>query len=191
MTEKQTCDASAPSPAPGGRAVCGVGPLRETLAQVRELLEALTDEQYVQSPVGSFQSSVGGHIRHSLDHIAALLAGFERGEVDYESRERGTPVECDRTAAIRMIESLDSRLARRMDEPPTKSVRTWLMLRSDCDPVELASSIGRETAFVLSHTIHHNAMVAAMLRVMNVEIPGRFGYAPGTIAHLQRQSCAR
>ncbi len=151
----------------------------------------MNDEQYVRSPVGSFQSSVGGHMRHSLDHIAALLKGFETGEIDYEARQRGTAVECSRTAALDLIQSLDANLAQRLNEPPDRPVRTWLMLRSDAPPVELASTFGRESAFVLSHTIHHNAMVAAMLRIMEIEMPERFGYAPGTIAHLKRQPCAR
>lgn len=191
MTENQTCAPHTASPAAAGASVCGIAPIREILEQVRVLLESMTDEQYVRSPVGAFQSSVGGHIRHSLDHIGALLRGFESGEIDYEARERGTAVESSRTAALNLIQALDAQLAQRLTEPPERPVRTWLMLRSDSPPVELVSTLGRESAFVLSHTIHHNAMVAAMLRIMQVEMPDRFGYAPGTIAHLKRQSCAR
>lgn len=191
MTEKQPCATPTAAPDHPADSVCGIAPLRELLDQVRCLLETLTDAQYVQSPVGSFKSSVGGHIRHSLDHIGALLTGFDSGEIDYEARERGTTIETDRAAALDLIRSLDARLAQRIEESSTRPVRTLLMLRSDCSPVELNSTCGRETAFVLSHTIHHNAMVAAMLSIMNVEMPNRFGYAPGTIAHLQRQSCAR
>jgi len=178
-------------PERSGESICGIAPLRELLDQLRALIEIISDAQYVQCPVGTSHSGVGGHIRHSLDHIGALLAGFESGEIDYEARERGTAVESDRQAALQQIRSFDSRLAHRLSEPSDRPVRTVLMLQSDCPPIALNSTFGRETAFVISHTIHHNAMIAAMLRVTGVQIPDRFGYAPGTIAHLQRQPCVR
>jgi uncharacterized damage-inducible protein DinB len=35
-------------------------------------------------------------------------------------------------------------------------------------------------AFVVSHTIHHLAVIALLLRDLAVEVPPRFGYAPTT-----------
>lgn len=191
MSENRRNAAAAEDSARSGESACGIAPLRELLDQVRALLETTSDAQYVQCPAGSSHGSVGGHIRHSLDYVVALLAGFDSGEIDYETRERGTAVENDRQTALQQIHSLDSRLAQRLNEPSTGFVRTLLMLRSDGPPVALNSTFGRETAFVISHTIHHNAMIAAMLRTTGVEIPDRFGYAPGTIAYLQHQPCVR
>jgi uncharacterized damage-inducible protein DinB len=42
------------------------------------------------------------------------------------------------------------------------------------------SSVGRELAFVVSHTIHHCAVIALLLRDLGVAVPPRFGYAPST-----------
>jgi len=42
----------------------------------------------------------------------------------------------------------------------------------------------RELAFVLSHTIHHHAVLGIMARELGVQAPERFGYAPATITHL-------
>jgi hypothetical protein len=51
--------------------------------------------------------------------------------------------------------------------------------------------VGRELAFVLSHTVHHNALIAVMALTLGVSIPDRFGYAPSTIAHLEKVACAQ
>ncbi|MEM7623450.1 MAG: hypothetical protein AAF235_09640, partial [Planctomycetota bacterium] len=57
------------------------------------------------------------------------------------------------------------------------------------------SSLGREAAFVLSHTVHHCAMIAVMARSLRIAVPERFGYAPSTVAHLggkgESKPCAR
>ena len=73
------------------------------LRQLAELLGAMTDEDYARKPVGVVASSVGGHVRHNLDHVAALLEAVATGELDYDCRARGTPVEtCRRAALVRL-----------------------------------------------------------------------------------------
>ena len=43
------------------------------------------------------------------------------------------------------------------------------------------STMARELAFVMSHTIHHQAIVALLLEQHGTGIPSeRFGYAPST-----------
>src|SRR6516164_8962033 len=80
-----------------------VVPLVGVLRQTAALLGSLTDEQYALKPVGVVPSSVGGHVRHCLDHIDAILRGSGDGLLDYDRRERGTDVELSRAAALETI----------------------------------------------------------------------------------------
>ena len=59
------------------------------------------------------------------------------------------------------------------------------------DVTTLTSMVGRELLFVLSHTIHHIAMIGVMARAMAATVPQWFGYASSTIAHLQQNVCVR
>src|SRR5262249_49109133 len=96
-----------PAPAArAGRQPPSVRALVAVLRQLAELLAGLNDEQYRPKPAG-IGSSVGGHVRHCLDHVAALLAGVERGALDYDRRERGTEVETRRSAALAALEHLE------------------------------------------------------------------------------------
>lgn len=161
------------------------------LQQFADVLERASDEQFVQQPVGVIVSSLGGHVRHCLDHFGAFLTGAESGFVDYDHRERGTDVERDRRAALLAIRHLQERLASVDDSAHTRSVRVRAMICGDGTSLTSTSTVGRELVFVLSHTIHHNALIAAICKTLGIPLPERFGYAPATIAHLAELACAR
>jgi uncharacterized damage-inducible protein DinB len=168
-----------------------VGPLAAVLGQLAELLDRLTDEQYTQKPVGVVPSSVGGHIRHNLDHVEALLRGLPKGRIDYDDRDRGTAVELDRRAAVRAIRRLCDGLTDYPWDSTPATVRLTALVTSDRPAVEAETTPERELAFVLSHTIHHNALIGVMARLHGVELPPDFGYAPSTLAHRRSRPCVR
>jgi uncharacterized damage-inducible protein DinB len=165
--------------------------LLAVLRQLGDLLESLTDEQYTQKPVGVVPSSIGGHVRHCVDHVESLLASVDSGAIDYDQRTRGTDVERCRRAAQAALRRLESPVVALAKLPSVMLL--WLsVLPSSAAPAsEVRTSLGRELAFVLSHTIHHNALIGVMARLLGVPVPGRFGYAPSTIAYLEQKSCAQ
>jgi uncharacterized damage-inducible protein DinB len=136
-------------------------------------------------------SSVGAHVRHCLDHVEALLTGVECGEIDYDRRQRGTDVESDRDAALRVLRRQERRLLDFDPYPESLPLRLSTTIASMLPPIVVDTTLGRELAFVLSHTVHHNALIAVVARAVGVAVPERFGYAPSTIAHLERTPCAR
>lgn len=157
--------------------------LRDTLALQSRFVDGLTDEQYTVPPAPGL-SSIGGHVRHTLDHIRALLNGAPQGVVDYDRRARGTDVERHRHAGIaetdRLIDECEQLARFHADE----SMRVRARFRSDLPPVSVASTVHREVLFVLSHTIHHHAMMVSAARTLGAPSPPLFGYAPATIAFL-------
>lgn len=168
-----------------------VGPLLGLLRQLADLVESLTDAEYAQKPVGVVTSSIGGHVRHNLDHVDALLRGLAAGEICYDHRDRGTGVETDRAEALAAI----ARLEREVDgfpwgEAPADLELTTL-LAPDLPPLQVATSPGRELAFVVSHTIHHNALIGVIVKLLGRVPASDFGYAPSTVAHLRSRPCVR
>jgi hypothetical protein len=141
-------------------------------------------------PVGVIASSLGGHIRHCLDHFAALCSASTAAVIDYDQRERGTAVEISRSAALIAIRQLQGQLEELDGTLLARPVRVRSMLAGDGTSIETQSSLGRELVFVLSHTIHHNALIAAMCKTLEIPTPQRFGYAPATVAHLDQTTCA-
>ncbi len=156
-----------------------------SLGQLVDLLRQADGDQYARRPVTHFNCSLGEQVRHVLDHVACFICGLDSGRLDYDHRERGTEIERDRVAAIAEIERLDGRLQalgdRCVDEPCAFIIHPPEM---DAPPVSAPSSLGRELSFVLSHTIHHLAIISAMCVELGLAVPKQVGYAPSTLAHV-------
>jgi uncharacterized damage-inducible protein DinB len=166
-------------------------PIVAVLRQLADVIRAMTDEQYRRKPVGVVSSNVGGHVRHCLDHVEALLGGVEEGELSYDQRRRGTEVETCREAALDVIRRQERELLAFPPHSERRPLRLSAVVSSSLPATEVESTVGRELAFVLSHTVHHNALIAVMAQTLGVTVPDRFGYAPSTIAHLEKAACAR
>lgn len=166
-------------------------PLVGLLRQLSDLIESLTDEQYTRAPVGVVESSVGGHVRHNLDHVEALLRGLLTGALSYDHRDRGTDVERNRAAARNEILRLERELLAFpwADVPP--AVALSALVAADRPPVVAATSAEREVAFVVSHTIHHNALIRILVLSLGGTVPADFGYAPSTSIDQRRRRCVR
>jgi uncharacterized damage-inducible protein DinB len=173
-------------------------PLVRLLDEMCHVVGGLSDAQYVQKPVGVMSSSIGGHVRHWLDHVSALLASVETGRLSYDHRERGTSIETDRWAALAAITQLAVRLRDLRASDLDRPLDVESLLAADDEPQTFGSTVGRELAYVVSHSVHHNAIIGAMVQTLGGRVPPRFGYAPSTIAHAARNpprigsmACAR
>jgi uncharacterized damage-inducible protein DinB len=168
-----------------------VRPLVALLHQLFDLVESLSDEEYARKPIGVILSSVGGHVRHNLDHVEALLRGLRAGAVNYDHRERGTDVERDRVAALAEMFRLEQELIKFPWHVVPHLVKLTALVAADRPPVTTLTSPDRELAFVVSHTVHHNAIIGIMVKLLGAVPPADFGYAPSTIAHQRSRACAR
>ncbi|HZR84939.1 MAG TPA: 1-acyl-sn-glycerol-3-phosphate acyltransferase [Candidatus Binatia bacterium] len=142
---------------------------------------------------GVFRSSVGPQLRHCLDFYGAFLRGLAVRRVDYDTRERDPLVESSRRIAGQRYDEVIAALAR--ITPAESAAR--IDVRSEGDtlppgaPEWCASSVRRELQFLLSHTVHHHALVKEMLRARGRTLGAEFGVAPSTLAHRGRFACAR
>ena len=46
-----------------------------------------------------------------------------------------------------------------------------------------SSTLGRELQFLVSHTVHHFAIIGAICHRMDIELAPTFGIAPSTLKH--------
>lgn len=161
------------------------------LGELAGVLRTLTDQQYTAVVPAVGPSPIGAHVRHAIDHVTNLVECVTTSQVDYDCRCRGTPVEHNRAAAIATLDELVSSVASLATRDPQFAVTVNAIIAVDGPSVPVASTLGREMVFVLSHTIHHNAAIASMARAFECELPEGFGWAPSTLRHAMNKSCAQ
>jgi uncharacterized damage-inducible protein DinB len=154
--------------------------LRRLLSDMAAVLMGIPADVY-RLRVTRSSGSIGAHVRHALDHVATLVSAVPGAALSYDHRARGTAVETDPDVAVRELMALDSALerwpSRSLDEP----VRVASGVSANAEVVVGWSTLGRELAFVVSHTIHHQAMIAVLLERHGLALPHeRFGYSPST-----------
>lgn len=177
---------NAPTIAIGTDCVAIAGPLAQIMRELRGLLARLSSDQYSARAGDLFaNSTIGGHVRHCLDHARALVDGWRTGIVDYDHRARGTNIETDLAAADAELGRLIASVERLAKLDSDDSIGVSVMPTRDGVSITLSSTLARELAFVLSHTIHHNATIRGIALSLGGggAVPASFGYAPSTLAH--------
>jgi len=158
--------------------------LSTVLDQGLRLLERLPAELYVRVPEPLATSTIGAHVRHVLDCCACLADGLAAKRVDYDRRRRDPSIETDPEAAARRLRELAERLAApALADPGALEVRAEVPAGAPDDACWTPSSVGRELTHVLSHTVHHYALIATLMRHFDVEPEEGFGVAPSTLLY--------
>jgi uncharacterized damage-inducible protein DinB len=159
------------------------------LEQALALVGRLPDGVYARSDPALFRSGVGPHLRHCLDHYTNFLAGLPSGRVDYDARARDPRLEREREAALARMRDLVAALR----DLQTSDGERRLLVKMDCGEADgwAESTVRRELQFLISHTVHHYALIALILRLQGIETGPGFGVAPSTLRYQASGTCAR
>lgn len=151
-----------------------------------ELLGRLDDGEYTAVDPGT-KSGLGGHFRHILDHYGCFLSGAPRGAIDYEGRTRDPRVETIRAEAVRkageIIAGLETWEGRNLTVPARVRLDGFTAEGEDAWSL---SSLERELQFLVSHTVHHFALIGYILKLRGMKLDEDFGVAPSTLRYRQR-----
>jgi len=207
LVSKGNAEAAGTIPAPGSAQPCAysrffavmndflVTDTLACLAQGIALLRRVSPAQYARPQPECFHSSLGGHFRHNLDHYTCYLEGLAGGRVDYDARTRDSLIETDPAYAAGRLEAVGRDLQALQPDQLAVPLSVRMDTGSDVpdDEAWTPSSGRRELQFLLSHTIHHYALIAVICHQLGVALEPAFGVAPSTLRFQQSQgaACAR
>ena len=185
----------------GSRGIERLALLNVTLLhQGRKLIEAMSDEAFTVAIPPLSNHGVGCHFRHCLDYYQCFLDGVEAGRINYDHRRREPRLETERGYALGVIDHTVERL-----EAATATGDRPLAVSGDsagAPPLAEEGSAGdgliwsrstllRELQGLVSHTVHHYALISMLLRTLHIDPGPEFGVAPSTLEHWKEQTaCA-
>ena len=152
-----------------------------TLKALKMVIASIDDQEYQHITKPAFQSSLGQHARHIVEHYQCFLKQVNQGkQFNYDLRCRDTRLENNRDICIEEVDNIIAELER------FQILDIDVSISDDYSQYGARSSICRELMFLISHTEHHNAMIAAMRRLAGVEVDSEFGVANATLIHEKR-----
>jgi uncharacterized damage-inducible protein DinB len=154
--------------------------LARLLDELATVLRQVSPTAYTARSFPRVSGSIGQHVRHILDHVAGLCATARSGVLSYDWRERGTDAEADVSSALRTIRHLQGTLTEFDDCDENAPITLTSVVAHGAAPVAARSTLAREILFVISHTVHHQALIAVLLSAAGRSVPDAFGLAPST-----------
>ena len=145
---------------------------------------ALENSFYREKPREIKTDSVGAHIRHMLEHYILFLDGLKGFKIDYDNRQRDLRISEDKDFAVKIIDDITQGLSHISPDILDKVIE----IKSDCGSSLLwtKSSVERELQFLVSHSLHHEAMIRMILESEGIDVSEKFGIAPSTLKYNQK-----
>ncbi len=153
------------------------------LSQLASLVEQI-DERDFSKPCPSLgNSSIGQHLRHTLEFFLCLQSGCDNGVVNYDKRAHDKLIESDKFIAASTINRVKAFIASHHSDFSLK-LEVGYELDSEESQV-MDTNYFRELTYNIEHAVHHMAIIKIGIReVANyISLPPDFGIAASTIRY--------
>ncbi len=153
--------------------------IEENLKRGVKLLNSITDEQYSNTSVAPYYSSIGRHMRHILDVFDCVFDGLDALEVDLSARKRNEIVELNTQEGINYFNKIISNLP----QLQSMDLNQLITVKDDLGKglVVQKYTLGGLLVQAHSHAIHHYASLGYIISQLGIEIPDeQFGFNPTT-----------
>lgn len=152
------------------------------LSQLTSLIEQIQEKDF-SKPVDSLsQSTIGQHLRHTLEFFLCFQQGYQSGVINYDKRSHDKLIESDKYLALATIGRVHD-FVRQLEEKP-------LYLEAGYDPLQeqfitIQTNVARELVYNIEHAVHHMAIIKIGVREIApyVTLSKDFGIAASTIRY--------
>lgn len=144
-----------------------------------KLLNSVTNDQYCNTSIAPYYSSIGRHMRHILDIYDCIIDGLPKGKVDLSARSRNEIIELDTREGILYFNQVLSEL----EKFKTMDFEQIILVSDDLGMgmIEQNYTLGGLLIQAHSHAIHHFASLGYIIAQLGIEIPDEdFGFNPST-----------
>lgn len=156
------------------------------LCQLDDLLNQLKPEDYKRPSVLLNKSSIGQHVRHSLEFFLCLKEGVVIGKVNYDKRKRDMVIEEDIEFARIVLKGIADWIKNNSQNVPLKLETNFS--RTENSPITIVSNYHRELTYNIEHAVHHMALIRVAINELcsYMELSEEFGVSSSTIRNKQQ-----
>lgn len=153
------------------------------LGQLVILLNQISDEDFVTPSVSLSGSTIGQHLRHTLEFFLCFRSGFETGVVNYDKRCHDKQIETERAIALKTVEEIRKFISN-IDYSRKLVLEVGYQVHSD-EYLTIPTTAVRELVYNIEHCVHHMAIMKIGIRELApyISLPNDFGVAASTMRY--------
>lgn len=153
------------------------------LSQLTEMTNQLTEADFVKPVESLGKSSIGQHLRHTLEFFICLKQGVEVGVINYDKRMHDKLIETDKNIALGTIAAITDFV---LSQPQNKPLKLEVGYDLNCEKYDTVdTNVLRELVYNIEHAVHHMAIMKIGIKeaAPYIKLPFDFGIAASTIRY--------
>jgi uncharacterized damage-inducible protein DinB len=152
------------------------------LSQLTGLVEQINESDFSKPIDCLSQSTIGQHLRHTLEFFLCFQNGYDQGIINYDKRAHDKLVESDKFIALAALGRIND-FVRQLEDKPLKLEASYDPLQENF--ISIPTNAARELVYNIEHAVHHMAIIKIGVREIApyITLPKDFGVAASTIRH--------
>jgi uncharacterized damage-inducible protein DinB len=158
------------------------GACSNILSQLADLVYQMREDDFVKPAETLSYSTVGQHLRHTLEFFICFEHGFEKGVINYDKRAHDKLIESDKFLALAAIGRI-SEFVNSVDDKPLKLEVGYDLEKETYITIDTTAT--RELVYNIEHAVHHMAIMKIGIKEIAsyVQLSPEFGIAASTIRY--------
>lgn len=153
------------------------------LSQLVDLLGQISQEDFIKPAETLSHSTIGQHLRHTLEFFICFEKGFENGIINYDKRAHDKLIESDKFLALATLNRIIDFINSLHEDKALKLEVSYDIDKEDFLTIDTTST--RELVYNIEHAVHHMAIMKIGAREVCsfIKLDQDFGRAASTIRY--------
>jgi uncharacterized damage-inducible protein DinB len=152
------------------------------LSQLTDLVDQIDEQDFTKPAETLSNSTIGQHLRHTLEFFTCFENGFEQGLINYDKRAHDKIIESDKFLALAAIGRISDFVCNLSDK------QLKLEVGYDLDKetfITIDTTATRELVYNIEHAVHHMAIMKIGVKEIAsyIKLAPDFGIAASTIRY--------
>jgi hypothetical protein len=170
--------------------ICSLGPQMniptaciQILDQLAHMVNTIHEADFVKPSEALSRSTIGQHLRHTLEFFICFEQGFQNGVINYDKRSHDKLIETDKYIALSVIAKISDFVTNVQTNKPLKLEVGYDHRQEEYVTVETNAT--RELVYNIEHAVHHMAIMKIGIREVApyILVPADFGVAASTVRY--------
>lgn len=151
------------------------------LDQLSTLISQIDERDFVKPSASLSGSTIGQHLRHTLEFFICFEKGFGDGIINYDKRTHDKLIETDKYIAQSTVGRISDFVKNLNDNRGLKLEVGYDLAKEEF--VTIDTNATRELVYNIEHAVHHMAIMKIGIREIAayISLPDDFGVAASTV----------